>query len=113
MWASHVVELASVPIGKSSVARSVRGLAWLGLTSWCPLRARAADNYSLVAVPSAIFLFRALVESLILSVRAQWLGSFCHVWVISCVQVGALVVVVIMARRGVMRMQLSHKWLTS
>ena len=111
MWGSQVVELASVPTGKSSVARSVRGFAEFGVISWWPLRAREAEGWSLVAATSANFLFLELVESLIRNTSAQWLGSFCQDSVRSCVQVGMLVVVVTMASLGEMRMQLSQRWL--
>ena len=112
MCGSHVVELASVLAGRLSVARSVRGLSGVGVTSWCPLRARAAEICSLVAEISASFLFLALAESLIRSDRAQWVGSLCQVCVSSSVQLVGVDEVVMIASRGDMMMQLSHRWLT-
>lgn len=109
MHGSHAVELASVPVGKSSVARRVSGLSGSGGTSWWPLRAREAEICSLVAVISASFLLLYWEESLIRKERAQCVGSLCQVCVISCDHVVGLVVVVTMASRGEMRMQLSQR----
>ena len=94
-----------MPVGRSNVARSVRGFSELGVISWWPLRARAADNCSLVAATSAIFLFLALLDSLSRSERAQCDGSLVQVSVRTRAQVVASVEVVMSARRGDSRMQ--------